>query len=558
MSHNTKKMSEYLGLGELTPPTRLMMTPGPTSIDPRVYRALGSPLVGHMDPWLTGMLIEEVQVLLRKAFQTQNRITFPISASGSGGIEAAVVNALEPGDEAVVAVNGAFSERMAIASGSRTGATIHRVEAPLGRAVDPEDVRRFAKSLGRKLKFIGVCHGETSTGVLTQIDPFRKVADEIGALLIVDAVATLCGVPLDIDRQHIDLCFAATQKAISAPPGMAPITVGPRMEEVLRNRKTPVQSWYFDLTTTMNFWGTERTYHHTPPIPIIYALREALRLIFEEGLEASWERHLSESREALIAGLDAMGIELFVPNPADRLPTVTSVHVPAGLEGLLSVRRQLLDEFGIEIAGGVGGMKGKIWRVGLMGYVSQAKNILFFLAAFEKVLLERGYHVGPGAGSSRCGAALFTDRGGRGPRAQEVARLLHIETAGQIAMSGDGGSSPAIPNLLNLPGRGPMSAFLDPFDVTSKLTDEAFHVRFSHLWNAIATRHRDTIDAKFFVDGTGAVVELAHTGLRFFAERQKRILQRSRSKLHRRRISSRAPRAGRQKRPRSMTCPKKK
>jgi alanine-glyoxylate transaminase/serine-glyoxylate transaminase/serine-pyruvate transaminase len=385
-------------IGELLAPYRLMMTPGPCSIDPRVYRAMSTPLVGHMDPWFTEM-IGEVQALLRKAFQTENRVTFPISASGSGGIEAAVVNPLEPGDEAIVCVNGNFSERMAVIASRVPATTIHRVEAPWGRTVDPNDVRKAAK--GRKIKFIGVCHGETSTGVISPIDDFRKVADEAGALLVVDAVATLCGTPLNVDRQRIDLCFSGTQKAISAPPGMSPITVGPRMEEVLRARKTPVQSWYFDLTTTMNFWGKDRTYHHTPPISIVFALREALRIVFEEGLEGSWQRH-RQNQLALIAGLEALGVELFVPNPNDRLPTVTSVYVPKAVEDG-RVRRQLLDEFGIEIAGGIGPLKGKIWRIGLMGYVSQAKHILFFLAALEKVLLDQGLSVSPGAG---VGAAI--------------------------------------------------------------------------------------------------------------------------------------------------------
>jgi alanine-glyoxylate transaminase / serine-glyoxylate transaminase / serine-pyruvate transaminase len=386
-------------IGELLAPTRLMMTPGPCSIDPRVYRAMSTPLVGHMDPWFTEM-IGEVQTLLRQAFQTENRVTFPISASGSGGIEAAVVNPLEPGDEAIICVNGSFSERMAIIA-SRTAAKIHRVDAPFGRAVDPEDVLRAGR--GRKIKMIGVCHGETSTGVLTQLDGFRKVADELGALFVVDAVATLVGVPLAVDRQGIDLCFSGSQKAISAPPGMAPVTVGPRMEEALRNRKTPVQSWYFDLTTTMNFWGKDRTYHHTPPISIVFALREALRIVFEEGLEASWRRH-RQNQLALIAGLETLGLELFVAQPEDRLPTVTSVRVPEGIDEH-RVRRQLLDEFGIEIAGGIGNLKGKIWRVGLMGYVSQAKHILLFLAALDKVLLEQGMRISPGAG---VGAAIRT------------------------------------------------------------------------------------------------------------------------------------------------------
>ncbi len=241
-----------------------------------------------------------------------------------------MVNALEPGDEAIVCINGAFSERMAIVASRISGVTIHRVEAPLGRTVDPDDVRRAGK--GRKIKMVGVCHGETSTGVVTQLDEFRKVADELGALLIVDTVATLGGVPLDIDRQRVDICFSGSQKAISAPPGMSPITVSPQAEEVLRLRKTPVQSWYFDLTMVMNFWGTERTYHHTPPISLVFALREALRIVFEEGLEAGWSRH-RQNQQALIAGIEALGLELFVSNPADRLPTVTSVRIPEGKGG---------------------------------------------------------------------------------------------------------------------------------------------------------------------------------------------------------------------------------
>jgi alanine-glyoxylate transaminase / serine-glyoxylate transaminase / serine-pyruvate transaminase len=385
-------------IGELRAPVRLMMTPGPCSIDPRVYRALSAPLVGHMDPWFVGTVITETQELLRRIFQTENRVTFPLSASGSGGIEASVINPLEVGDEMIMAVNGAFSERMALIA-ERTGAKIHRVEAPLGQPADPEDVRRLAK--GRKIKLIGLCHGETSTGVITPLDDFRQVADEAGALLVVDAVATLGGVPLAVDQQRIDLCFSSTQKAISAPPGMCPFTVGPRTEEVLRNRKTPVQSWYFDLTTVMNFWGKERIYHHTPPVSIVYALREALRILFEEGLEAGWRRH-KQNQAGLMAGLEALGLELFVPNPADRLPTVTSVRVPAGLDDSRA-RRQLLEEFGIEIAGGIGPLQGQIWRIGLMGYVSQSKNVLLFLAALEKVLLENGFQVGSGAG---VGAAI--------------------------------------------------------------------------------------------------------------------------------------------------------
>src|ERR1700680_3495846 len=314
-------------MDELRPPTRLMLTPGPSCVSPRVYRALASPLVGHVDPWFTEFM-GGVQELLRRVFQTQNNITFPISASGTGGIETAVVNALEPGDEAIVCVNGIFSARMAEIA-ERTGAKIHRVPAPFGRTVDPEDVRRAGQ--GRKIKFVGLAHGETSTGVVTKIEPFRTVADELGALLVVDCVATLVGVPLDVDRQRIDICFSGTQKAISAPPGMAPITVNARVEDAMRARKEPVRSWYFDLAPAMSYWGKERLYHHTPPISLIYGMREALRIVLEEGLETRWEPH-ARNQQALIAGLEALGLELFVRNGADRLITVTAVNIPAGIE----------------------------------------------------------------------------------------------------------------------------------------------------------------------------------------------------------------------------------
>ncbi len=379
-------------LAELNPPVRLMLTPGPSCIDPRVYRAMAAPLVGHLDPWFVTMMTN-VQELLRRTFQTENRVTFPLSASGSGGIEAAVLNPLEEGDEAIVCVNGTFSERMAIIA-ERTCAKVTRVDAPMGRPVDPDDVRRAAK--GKKIKLLGLAHGETSTGVVHRLEDFRKVADELGALLVVDAVATLAGVPLDIDRQRIDICFSGSQKAISAPPGMSPITVNARVEEILRLRKTKVQSWYFDLTTAMNYWGKDRLYHHTPPISLIYALREALRLVVEEGLEARWERH-RQNQQALIAGLEAMGLHLFVSTAADRLITVTSVNIPQGVDDL-KVRQQLLEEFNIEIAGGFGPIKGKIWRVGLMGYSCLRNNVLLFLGALEKTLLDQGLRLPSGAG----------------------------------------------------------------------------------------------------------------------------------------------------------------
>jgi alanine-glyoxylate transaminase/serine-glyoxylate transaminase/serine-pyruvate transaminase len=378
-------------IGELNPPTRLMMTPGPSSIDPRVYRALATPIVGHLDPWFRGCM-EETQFLLRHVFQTENRVTFPLSASGSGGIEASVLNSLEPGDEAICCVNGLFSQRMHVIA-QHTPAKLHLVEVPYGKPIDAEDVRKVAK--GRNIKMIGFAQGETSSGVLTQVDPLRKVADECGALLVVDTVASLAAVPLHVDRQRIDICFSGSQKAISAPPGMSPITVSPRAEEVFRTRKTKVQSWYFDLSTAMNYWGKDRLYHHTPPISLIYALREAMRIVLEEGLEARWERHKT-NQLALVAGLEAMGLELFVEKPEDRLVTVTAVKIPAGIDDL-KLRNQLLEEFNIEIAGGIGATKGQIWRLGTMGYCSQKPFILELLAALDKALLDQGHRHAPGA-----------------------------------------------------------------------------------------------------------------------------------------------------------------
>jgi alanine-glyoxylate transaminase/serine-glyoxylate transaminase/serine-pyruvate transaminase len=380
------------GIGALAPPLRLLMTPGPSSVDPRVYRALAAPIVGHLDPWFKTCM-DETQVLMRAVFQTENRITMPLSASGSGGIEASVLNVLEEGDEAIICVNGLFSDRMNEIA-LRSPAKITKVDAPYGRAVDPEDVRRAGR--GRNIKVVGLAHGETSSGVLTALDPFRKVADELGALLIVDTVASLAAEPLHVDQQRLDIVFSGSQKALSAPPGMSPITVSPRAEEVLRNRKKKVQSWYFDLTTAMNYWGKDRLYHHTPPISLIYALREAMRLTMEEGLEVRWRRH-RVNQVALIAGLEAMGLDLLVKDPKERLVTVTPVMIPAGVDDV-KYRNQLLEEFNIEIAGGIGPLKGKIWRLGLMGYCAQRANVLLLLAAMEKVLYEQGARVPPGAG----------------------------------------------------------------------------------------------------------------------------------------------------------------
>ena len=378
-------------LGEVNPPTRILLTPGPSCVDGRVYRAMLAPVLGHLDPEFL-RIMDDVQVLLRRLFQTENRLTFPVSGTGSAGMETALCNCLEPGDTAAITVAGHFGARLAEMA-RRAGAEVVALEARPGTAVDPQQALEMVR--GKKVKLLGVTHGETATGALHDLDAFRQVADACGALLVVDAVATAAGMPLRVDAQRLDVCFTGSQKCLSAPPGLAPFTAGPRVEEWLRKRRTPVTSWYFDLTTIMKYWGHERTYHHTAPISMVYALREALRLVDEEGLLARWERH-RRNQQALVAGLEAMGLELLVA-PAQRMWTVTAVKVPPGIEDA-KVRRRLLEEFNIEIAGGLGELKGRIWRVGLMGASCTENNVLLLLAALEKCLQEEGFKLPPGAG----------------------------------------------------------------------------------------------------------------------------------------------------------------
>lgn len=385
--------------GELNHPARIMLGPGPSCMDPRVYRALLAPMLGHLDPDFI-RIMEETQALLRRLFATENHLTFPVSATGSAGIETAMANTLEPGDTAVIAVAGFFSARMADMA-ARTGAEVIEVASEPGLPVDPKQVREAAR--GKKVKLLGLVHGETSTGVVHDLDAYRLLADELGALLVVDAVATCGGMPLRVDAQRLDICFTATQKCLSAPPGLAPFTAGPRAEEVFRARKSRVTSWFFDLSYIMKYWGGERTYHHTAPISMVYALREALRLVDEEGLEARWERH-RRCHAALIAGLEALGLALLAA-PEHRMWTVTAVKVPPGVEEA-KVRRRLMEEFNIEIAGGLGPLKGKIWRIGLMGYSCSEANVLLLLAALEKILTEEGFKLSPGAGVAAANQAL--------------------------------------------------------------------------------------------------------------------------------------------------------
>lgn len=375
----------------LNPSERLLMGPGPSNVHPRVYRALAAPVVGHLDPEFLAIM-EDNKALLREVFRTRNRLTIPISGTGSAGMETCLVCLVEPGDQVLVCVNGVFGQRMREVA-QRCGAQVKSVEVPWGEAIPPE---RVATALaGGRFKLVGMVHAETSTGVLQPVEEIAGLVRAHGALLLLDTVTSLGGMKVDIDGWGVDLCYSGTQKCLSCPPGLAPITLNERSLELMRQRRTKVQSWYFDLSMIEQYWGEERVYHHTAPISMNYALREALLLIHEEGLETRWNRHLHNHR-ALVRGLEAMGLKMVVA-PALRLPSLNTVWIPEGVQDL-AVRRFLLEKFNLEIGGGLGTFKGRIWRVGLMGYTSTAQNVVFFLTALEAALAAQGLALPPGAG----------------------------------------------------------------------------------------------------------------------------------------------------------------
>jgi alanine-glyoxylate transaminase/serine-glyoxylate transaminase/serine-pyruvate transaminase len=302
-------------------------------------------------------------------------------------METCLVNLIEPQDEVLIGVSGAFGKRL-VEIAERCGARVSVVEQEWGRAIDPQALRRAAQ--GRRVRLLGIVHAETSTGVLQDVAPLREIADGMGALLVVDAVTSLAGVPVAVDAWGIDALYSVTQKCLSCPPGLAPVTFSPRAEARLDARKRPVQSWYLDLTLIRRYWGTERVYHHTAPINMLYGLHEALRLVLEEGLDERHERHRRNAR-ALCAGLEAMGLELLVPK-AERLPQLTAVRVPGGIDDA-AVRGELYNRFGLEIGGGLGPLKGKIWRIGLMGAGSSARNVLLCLGTLRAALMTQGFAV---------------------------------------------------------------------------------------------------------------------------------------------------------------------
>ena len=358
---------------------RVLMGPGPSDVPARVLEALCRPTIGHLDPVFLRVL-DETQAMLRQVFGTENALTLPMSATGSAGMETCFVNLLEPGDHALICRNGVFGGRMAEVA-RRCGAEVTLVEAPWGTAIDPDDVAKAAKE--RSFKVLAIVHAETSTGVLQDPSPFRAIADSCGALLIVDAVTSLGGVAVDVDRMGIDAVYSGTQKCLSCPPGLSPVSFSERARQVLSTRKTPVQSWYFDLNLIGRYFGGERVYHHTAPVNMIFALHEALRLVLEEGLEARYARH-REQAHALHRGLQALGLELPVQESL-RLPPLTLVRIRDGIDDR-AVRAKLLSEHSLEIGGGLGDFKGKAWRIGLMGASSTPRHVELCLGALEEAL----------------------------------------------------------------------------------------------------------------------------------------------------------------------------
>jgi len=375
---------------ELQPPVRVLMGPGPSDTHPRVLAALSAGTVGHLDPYYLE-LMNHMQQMLRAVMRTNNRMTMAISGTGSAGMEATVTNLIEPGDSMVVCVNGVFGGRM-VDVAERAGAKVTRVDRPWGQVFEPADLKEaLAKS---KPKVVGIVMAETSTGARQPIEVISKLVHDSGAMLLVDAVTALGGIPVEVDKWKIDAIYSGTQKCLSCPPGLAPVSFSDRAMEVILARKTKVQSWYLDVSMLAKYWGEERVYHHTAPINMTYALYEALRLLLEEGLEACHARHLLNHR-ALKAGLAALGIR-YASDEANQLPMLNAVWIPEGVDDV-AVRKGLLTRFGIEIGGGLGDFKGKAWRIGLMGHASRANNVLLFLGALEQLLAEQGCKFTPGA-----------------------------------------------------------------------------------------------------------------------------------------------------------------
>lgn len=382
------------------PPTRLLLGPGPSMVDYRVYQAMTAPVLGHLDP-ACFVLLADLQRMLRAVFGTKSRFVLALSGTGSSGMEAAIANFVRPDEDVAVFVNGYFGERICDMA-QRWGAKLHRIEAPWGEAFSAQRAREALGAL--KPKLVAIVHAETSTGARNPIHELAEAAHERGALLLADAVTALGAMPVEFDANGIDICYSCTQKGIGAPPGLAPFALSARAVEALHARPRKPAAWYLDLRLLEEYWFEPHKYHHTVPITMFYALREALRLIEEEGLAARFERH-RRNHLAFVAGVEAMGLQMLV-KPEDRLWPLNTVSVPEGIDDA-KVRKRLLEEFSIEISAGFGPLAGKIFRIGLMGSSSTAENVRTILHALEHTLAAEGYKAGtPGAGVAAADAAL--------------------------------------------------------------------------------------------------------------------------------------------------------
>lgn len=377
--------------GPLNPPPRLLLGPGPSDAHPRVLRAMSTPLLGHLDPQFLEIM-NSVQEMLRTAYATKNQVTFPVSATGMAGMETCFVNLVEPGDRVVVCVAGFFGQRM-VETAKRAGADVTVLERPWGEVFELQTLRETLQKVRPKL--LAIVQAETSTGAWQPLEGLGALCHEFDTLLLVDAVTALGCIPLAVDDWHIDAIYSCSQKGLSCPPGLSPVSFSPRAAEVFSKRKTKVQSWYFDVNLVEHYWDSDRFYHHTGPISMVYALYEGLRLVLEEGLEARWTRH-RRNHEALKAGLKALGLT-YTANEKHQLPQLNAIRIPSGVDDV-AVRKRLLGEFGIEIGGGLGEFKGKAWRIGLMGHNSRPDVVLLFLGALEQCLTSQGVKIQPGAG----------------------------------------------------------------------------------------------------------------------------------------------------------------
>lgn len=360
-------------------PQRLLMGPGPSNVNPIVLQAMNTPPLGHLDPDFLA-LMDDIQVLLRYVWQTENPLTLAVSGTGTAAMEATIANSIQPGDRVVVGVKGYFGHRL-VDMAQRYGGEVFPIQAPWGQVFSLDQIRTALET--HRPAVLAIVHAETSTGVCQPLDGVAELCHEHGTLLLLDTVTSLGGVPIHLDDWGVDLAYSCSQKGLACPPGASPFTMSPRAQEKLSQRSQPVANWYLDMTLLQKYWGSDRVYHHTAPINMYYALREALRLIAEEGIEACWQRH-RRNAEYLWEQLEGMDLTLHV-TPEYRLPTLTTVRIPEGVDGKAIARKLLLDH-GIEIGGGLGELGGKVWRIGLMGYNSDRTNVDTLIAALKTCL----------------------------------------------------------------------------------------------------------------------------------------------------------------------------